>query len=339
VTAQLIETATGRHVWSERYDRPVDDLFAVQNNVMERISATLSGYEGAVAEAERHLIRRKPPASLTAYDTYLLAIEAKHTVTREGLAEAERLLLKAIELDPQLARAYVGLVYVHTYLIELGLAPSVDEVLSKMMDAAQHAVALDPYDGSARTALGYAYGYGRKLEQAAAEFARAEALAPSDADVLLNIAWFLPILGESARGVALAERAVKLNPHYPNWYNQGVSLVYLFGEQYEASVKYRLLVKEPFALDYAYLAIAYAYLGRASDAAAAATNVARLDPNWTAERYLSEIGGFPEKEAELFVNGARKAGLPACISAERLEAMPNLIRVKSCDQQRAKMSG
>ena len=131
VTAQLIEAASGSHVWSERYDRPVDDLFAVQNDVTQRIAATLAGYEGAVAEAERSLLRRKPPANLSAFDTYLLGMEAKHKVTKEGLIEAEGLFRKALELDPQLARAYVGLADVQFYLIDLGLAPSVEEALSK----------------------------------------------------------------------------------------------------------------------------------------------------------------------------------------------------------------
>ena len=339
VTAQLIEAASGSNIWSERYDRPVDDLFAVQNDVTQRIAATLGGYEGAVAEAERSLLRRKPPANLSAFDTYLLAMEAKHKVTKESLTEAEGLFRKALDLDPQLARAYVGLVDVQCYLIDLGLAPSVEEVLSKMMEAAKLAVKLDPNEGKTHLALGFAYAYHGKSEQAAAEFARAETLAPSDADVLLLIAWFLPGLGETAQAVSLAERSLKLNPHYPDWYNQGLSLVFFFGEQYDKSVNYRLLVKEPFALDYAFLAMAYAYLDRADDAEAAAANVVKLDPTWTAERYLSEAGGYAEKEAELFVDGARKAGLPACVPADKLKDMPNMSRVKSCDQQRAKISG
>jgi TolB-like protein/class 3 adenylate cyclase len=338
VTAQLIEAASGSHVWSERYDRPADDLFALQNDVTQRIAATLTGYEGAVAEAERSLLRRKPPASLSAFDTYLLAMEAKHKVTKEGLNEAEGLFRKALELDPQLARAYVGLVDVQCYLIDLGLAPSVEVALSKMMEAAKMAVKLDPNDGKTHLALGFAYAYHGKPEQAAAEFARAEILAPSDADVLLLIALSLPGLGETAQAVSLAERSLKLNPHYPDWYNQVLSLVFFFGEQYDKSVEYRLLVKEPFALDYAFLAMDYAYLGRAGDAEAAAANVVKLDSTWTAERYLSEAGGYAEKEGELFVDGARKAGLPACVPADKLKDMPNLIHVKSCDQQRAKIS-
>jgi TolB-like protein/class 3 adenylate cyclase len=339
VTAQLIEAASGSHVWSERYDRPVDDLFAVQNDVTQRIAATLTGYEGAVAEAERSLVRRKPPRDLTAYQYYLLGMEAKHKVTKEGLNEAEGLFRKALELDPQLARAYVGLVDVQFYLVDLGLAPSVEDALSKMMDAGEKAVELDPDDGKTHLALGIAYTYHGKPQQALAEFDRAETLSPSDADLLLVIAWSIPGFGETERAVSLVERALKVNPHYPDWYNQGLSYVFFFGEQYDKSVKYRLLVKEPLALDYAFLAMAYAYLDRAGEAETAAANVKKLDANWIAERYLSDAGGFAETEAELLINGARKAGLPDCVPADKLKDMPNLIRVKSCDVQRAKITG
>ena len=339
VTAQLIDARTGGHVWSSRYDRPATDLFNVQSEITEKISATLTGYEGAVAEAERALVKRKPPRALTAYETYLLGMEAKHRVTKEGLIEAERLFRKALELDPQLARAYCGLATVQVYLIDLGLAPSVEEALSKQLEAAEKAVELDPNDGETHLALGAAYAYRGKAEQALAEFDRAETLAPSKADLLLIIAWSIPAFGQSERAVSLAERSLKLNPHYPDWYNQGLSLVFFFGEQYEKAVKYRLLVKEPLALDYAFLAMAYANLGRTDDAETAAANVKKLDSAWTAERYLSETGGYAEKEAELFVNGARKAGLSACIPADKLKELPGLIHVKSCDEQRAKIAG
>jgi len=208
-----------------------------------------------------------------------------------------------------------------------------------MMDAAEKAVELDPDDGKTHLALGIAYAYHGKPQQALAEFDRAETLSPSDADLLLVIAWSIPAFGESGRAVSLAEQSLKLNPHYPDWYNQGLSYVFFFGEQYDKSVKYRLLVKEPLALDYAFLAMAYAYLGRTTDAETAAANVKKLDPNWIAELYLSDGGGYAEKEAELFVTGARKAGLPDCVPADKLKDMPNLIRVKSCDEQRAKITG
>jgi tetratricopeptide (TPR) repeat protein len=335
VSAQLIEAQSGGHVWSKRYDRPASDLFAVQNDVTEEIAATLSSYQGSVAEAERRVLKRKPPANLTAYETYLLAIEMKHKVTKESLDRAEGLLRKAVELDPQLARAYVGLTDVYFYSIDLGLAPSVDEAVAKLTEAAEKAVQLDPDDGKTHQSLAVAYAYQGKPEQALAEYDRAESLAPSDADLLLINAWALSQFGQSARAVSLAERALNLNPHYPDWYNQGLGIAYFFGEQHDKAVKYRLLVKGPHALDYAFLAMSYAYMGRATEAASAAADVKRLDPAWSAEKYLSEAGGYAAKEAELFVNGARKAGVPDCIPADKLADMPNFIRVKSCDVQRA----
>ena len=143
VTAQLIDARTGGHVWSNRYDRPATDLFNVQSDVTEKIAATLTGYEGAVAEAERTLIRRKPPNDLTAYDTYLLGMAAKHGgagggVTKEGLDEAERLFRKALEIDPQLARAYVGLAYVYEYRLDFGLGTPADN-LAKLIELARNA--------------------------------------------------------------------------------------------------------------------------------------------------------------------------------------------------------
>jgi tetratricopeptide (TPR) repeat protein len=265
--------------------------------------------------------------------------ECARTKVKEGLEKAETLFRKALEIDPELARAYVGLVWVQFYLIDLGLAASIDEPLSKMMEAAEKAVQLDPNDGETHLVLGTAYAYHGKREQALAEFAKAETLAPSNADLLLIVAWSLPQFGESPQAVSLADRALKLNPHYPDWYNQGLSLVFFFGEQYDKSIKYRLLVKEFHALDYAFLAMANAYLGRTGEAEAAAANAMKLDSTWIAERYLSEAGGYAETEAELFVNGALTAGLPACVPADKLTDMPNLIRVKSCDLQRAKLSG
>ena len=266
-------------------------------------------------------------------------MEAKHKVTKDGLTQAEGLFNKALKLDPQLARAYVGLVDTQFYLIDLGLTPSVEEAVSKMMAAGERAVALDPDDGKTHYAFGLASMYQGKPEQAATEFAKAQSLAPSDAVMLLCIACSIPAFGQTQLAVSLAEQSLKLNPHYPDWYNQGLSYVFFFGEQYDRSAKHRLLVKQPLALDYAFLAMAHAHLGRTREAEAAAANVKTLNSSWTAERYLSDGGGYAEKEAELFIDGARKAGLAHCVPSDALKDMPGLICVRSCDQQRAKKSG
>ncbi len=334
VTTQLIDAKTGGHVWSNRYDRPATDLFEVQRDVTGKIAATLTGYGGAVAEAERSLIRRKQPNNLTAYDLYLLGMEAKHKVTVEGIIEAERLFRKALEIDPQLARAYVGLAADYEYRLDFGMGdPS--ENMAKHLEAARNAVRLDPNDGEAQLVLGHAYAYQGLADQALEQFAKAEALAPNNADVLILIAWYLPQLGQPGRAVALVERALQLNPNYPYWYNQGLRFAYFFGGQFDKSLKYAKLVTDPFATDYAYFAAASAMTGDMTAAKAAAANVIRLDRDWTVERYLSDSGSYPEDVAMLFVEGARKAGVAACVPAEQVSSVPNLVRLKTCDEERA----
>jgi TolB-like protein/class 3 adenylate cyclase/Tfp pilus assembly protein PilF len=336
-TAQLVEAATGTHVWSERYDRPADDLFAVQQDVTEKIAATLAGYQGAIAGAERRMIRRKSPTNLTAFDYYLLAMEAKHTVTKEGFLEAEQLFNKAIELDPHLARAYVGLVLAYGYILDLGLSPSVPDTLNRQMAVAQRAVAIDPDDGETHLALGVAYAYSGDPPKATSELDRAESLAPHNADLLMIAAWILPSLGKPERAAEFAERAIRLNPRYPYWYNQPLRWVYFVSRNFESSLEAARQIQEPLALDYAFLAMIHGYLDHEGDAKSAAAETLRLDPEWSIERYLSETGGFArDEETNLMIEGARKSGIPVCAVSQYVTAHPDLKRLAICEQERAK---
>jgi TolB-like protein len=342
VTTQLIDARTGGHVWSNRHVRPVKDLFQVQSDVTGKIAATLTGYEGALAVAERSLIRRKPPKDLTAYEFYLLGMEAKHGgsaggATKAGLDEAERLFLRALAIDPQLARAHVGLAYVYEYRLEFSLGDPAEN-LAKQMEAARNAVQLDPNDAETQLVLGHAFAYQGMADQALEQFAKAETLAPNNADVLILIAWYLPQLNQSDRAVALADRALQLNPNYPNWYNQGLRFAYFFGRKFDKSLKYAKLVADPFAADYAYFAAATALTGNMAAAKAAAADVVRVDPDWTVEKYLSDAGGYPENVVMPFVEGARKAGIAACLPSKKLSTMPDLVRLKTCDEERARQA-
>lgn len=335
ITSQLVDASTGGHIWSQRFDRDAEDIFEVQTEVTGSIATTLAGYDGQLAGAELEVIRRKPPGNLNAFETYLLGVEAKHKVTRDSLAEAERLFKKAIELDPNMARAYVALVYVYSYSIDLGIAPP-EELLPKQREAAQRAVALDPSDGETHLAMAASYAYRGEPEPALAEFTKAEQLAPNNADILILIAWYLPAFGESQRAVELADRALLLNPVHPDWYKQGLANVYFYGRQFEKSARYARTVKDPFALDKAFEAVALAYLDKQEEASKAASQVRKLNPDWNAEQYLSDIGGYAEAEAELLVEGARKAGLPACLDDVGVAKHASFIHVKSCDAQRNK---
>jgi tetratricopeptide (TPR) repeat protein len=264
-------------------------------------------------------------------------MEAKHTVTKEGFLEAEQLFNKAIDLDPHLARAYVGLVLVYAYFLDLGLSPSVPETLQLQMAAARQAVTVDPDDGETHLALGIAYAYSGDHPKARSEFYRAEALAPNNADLLMIAAWTLPWLGETERATEFAGRAIRLNPNYPYWYHQALRWVYFVSRDFESSLEAARQIKEPFALDYALLAMIQGYLGHEEEAKSAAADLLRLDPDWSIERYLSESGGFArDEETNLMIEGARKTGIPVCTDSRYLAAHPDLKRLGICDEERAR---
>lgn len=155
---------------------------------------------GVIRKSQLKLAQHKPPNSLTAYDAYLMADAVALTpvggITRDGLIEGEKLFHKAIELDPQMARAYV-----YSVMYGYGFADSPEQALSKQMEAAQKAVELDPNNNEAHGgALGQALNWNAEWAQALVEFDRAEALAPNDAETLALIAMNIAA-SESARAV------------------------------------------------------------------------------------------------------------------------------------------
>jgi tetratricopeptide (TPR) repeat protein len=251
------------------------------------------------------------------------------------LIEGEKLFRKAIELDPQMAQAYVGLAYVYSLMYGYGFADSPEQALSKLMEAARKAVELDPNNNRAHGALGQALNWNGQPAQALVEFDRAEALAPNDADTLALIATNIAE-SDSARAVRLSERAILLNPHYPNWYNYGLYWAYFFQEQFDKSLKYVKLVIGPSINEKSFLAMLYGYLNQPDEAKKAAKEVLEQDPGWTAESFLTKWSVNGEHETELVAEGARKAGLRACATESELRDNPNMVHVKSCDEERAK---
>jgi len=336
VTANLIDAATRIQVWSERYDKPLEDIFGVQDDVTAKIAARLLGNEGALNEAERENLRLRPPASLRAYDYYLLAMQAKHALTPGDLAEARHLFGKALELDAGLARAYVGLAWTYELELGLGCAASVAQARASKLANAQKAVALDPSDGEAHAALATCYADKGDFHLADKEFARAEMHAPNNADILLFHAAYLPQLGKPPLAAEKAALAVHLNPSFPPWYNRGLRAVYYFAGQFDEALAAAQGAEPSAANDFAWIAVTSAQLGRSAEAGEAAERVLALDPEWSAERRMSDYGKFAhETEPLLFAEGARKAGLPVYATAEQRLRWPDMTRLPGCEQEPA----
>ena len=336
VTAQLIDATSGNHVWSERYDRPLDDVFNIQGEVTRTIAASLAGQHGIVARAARETARRRPPEDLRAYELYLLGLEHKHKFTPEDNRKAQNLLEEAIEIAPTFARSHLALAMTHVIAIDNGWTDSLQGSMEAWHQAIEEAVQLDPLDGEAHLWLGMYYLYNNQIELSGGEHDKAVSLNPNNADLLIIAAGNLPYLGRVEQAVELADRAVRLNPHYPEWYNWGLMLAYFYADQHERALVATLSRTSPEMPDYIYRPLLYAELGRTRETAAAATDLLQRYPEYSAERWLSDTGTLSrDVELNRFLDSHRKAKLAICATEVQLAKYPDMTRLERCEQQRA----
>ncbi|MBI3301235.1 MAG: tetratricopeptide repeat protein, partial [Deltaproteobacteria bacterium] len=216
ITAQLIDATRDHHLWTERYDRPLKDIFALQDEIVQKIVTTL---KLQLSLLEQGWLMRKTTDNLEAYDYYLRGWEYAGRLTKEANVQARQMYEKAIELDPQYAEAYQALGW--TYLGELINQWSQDpQLLEQAFAWAQKAVALDDSLPVAHMSLGEVYLFRRQHEQAIAEAQRAIALEPNNADGHTILADILTFAGRPEQTITLMEKAMRLNPRAP--------LIYLF---------------------------------------------------------------------------------------------------------------
>lgn len=340
MNAQLIDARSGAHIWANRWDRPISDLFAAQDELADQVASRLGGYYGSVAEADRAAAKRKRPENLSAYELYLLGIEHKHRMELPDLEQAKRLFDEALAKDPKLARALVGRAWTHDILTAFG--PPYDFVAGMAAAEADalSALALDPQDAEAYAVLGDAlYNQGR-FEESAAAYERALTLNPSSADIA-SFAAYLAFLGQPERAAALADRALKLNPNYPPFYPYFLGPAYFLASRPNDAI--RILASVPLEqrnlLITVPLAGSYAMLGQQQEAAEAVDEVRRADPSLSGEAAVATLWKFArDQERRLFVDALGKAGLPLCAPDSALADIDAKDRLPECEAERAKAS-
>jgi class 3 adenylate cyclase/TolB-like protein/tetratricopeptide (TPR) repeat protein len=313
VAVQLIDAGTGVQVWSERYDRPLRDVFAVRDELVGQIAGTLLSYGGVVMADTVERARRKAPQNLDAYDYVQLAAAAFQT-DKESLAEVRALLGKAIALDPSYPRAYYQLAWAHFQEALNGYSDDPARSLEQFHAAAEKMVALDPMDPSAQVIAGLSYFKRGERARGEAAWERALALGPNDPSVLRNVGVNMAYgMGteRAAEAVEMIKRARRLNPLAPAWTIEGLGYASYFAGQYEQAIAALEASGAP-SLELKVLkALAYAQLGRNTDAAREVKAILKERPDFTARGYIAndimEPGGSSET---LFLDGARKAGLP-----------------------------
>jgi adenylate cyclase len=326
ITAQLLDAATGAHLWAERYDRPLVDVFAIQDDVARGIVAIVAV---RVLEEREAAARRRPPRDLRAYDLFLQGYRLSDVDTSEAQDQARELFERARELDPTFARACTGLAFNHFIRASdagIGVPRGEDPDRREALALAEQAVVLDPNDARTHYALGLMCLMWWDFDRAGRHLGLARAMNPNDALIQMVWAYAQACLGDAERGLPAAELALRLNPRHARYYLHYYSRVLFLARRHDdaRALLERVTIGEPLLhpRDLGWWAAACGHLGREEEARRCAgwfveamRNAWRGDPaagpaeyiDWLVDRsYLRRA----EDVAHLR-EGLRLAGLPA----------------------------
>jgi len=309
ITAQLIDADTGTNLWAKRYDRPLSEIFAVQDEVTQEIAATLAS---SVKKADLSRAARKIPNELTAYDLVLRAHElTERSLSQQSVLEARVMLTKAIEIDPSYAQAYVRLG--RGYYRASVLQWDGPEALDKAFEMAQRAIALDSSSASAYDFLGRIHLRRHQHDTAIATQKKALSLNPNRADSYSSLANTLTFAGDAKEAVELVKKAMRLDPFYPPIIDMYLGRALYFDKRYEKAVPplETCAARAPkFRACYMFLAPVYAELGRPEEARRVVAKLLEVAPKFTINRSVRTHLPFVSDAMQHYIQGLKKAGVP-----------------------------
>jgi TolB-like protein/cytochrome c-type biogenesis protein CcmH/NrfG len=307
VSAELIDATSGRQIWAERYDRELSDIFALQDEISEKI-VTSAG--PALSRAEMRRAKHQTPQSLDAWDCVQRALWHLFRYNREDLAQAQTWLRRAIELDPDSVAAFSVLAFSHIYEIIYQWSASPERSRAEAMRTAEKGVALDEDDPTALTALGFVCMLSGRYERAVAVLERAIALSPSYALAYWALGAALVPSCRPDCAIPMIEKAMRLSPNDP-WMHEflfNLAAAHFLAARYQEAVafaKRSLETRPEQAGAYRVLAASYGYLGRHEEAKPALDALLRLMPDFSSA-YLRLF--LPPSIVERYVEGLEKAG-------------------------------
>jgi len=308
INAQLIDALTGHHLWAERYDRDVKDIFAIQDEITMKIITAL---QVKLTSGEMIHVLAKGAKNIDAFTKYLQAVDLWTRLTKETNAQAKKLLEEAIALDPEYPGPYIGLAKTYGMDVYLGTTESSDQSLARAFELAQKAISLDNTNGAAYSVLSWLYATKREYEKAIAESERAISLNLNSAESYMRLGLVLAYAGRAEEGIPYMQNALRLNPFPSCNYFSNLATIYRESGHYEKAIEAskKALQCEPNSqIPYITLAISYIRLGREEEARAAAAEILRINPKFSLERY-AKILPFPQPVADRVIEDLRKAGL------------------------------
>ena len=313
ISAQLIDGTTGGHVWAERYDRELQDIFVVQDEVTNEI---VNALKVNLTRGEQQRTERKGTENLEAYDRYLRGREQFWRLDREVQGQARAMLQRAIELDPEFAAAYsmLSLSYTLEYINRWSDSPERSQKLAR--EFAQKAMELDDSHPTPHVAMSLVCMWTRRQDrsivEAEVEVEKAIALDPSSAFAYSVYAQTLHYAGRSAEALEKIETAMRLDPHYPDLWLHFLGQIYFMLERYEEAVLalQRRLIRYPETdISRVLLAACYGHLGRINEARTEWSEVFRINPDYSLDYHLKVLPYDDTADLDRVVDGLRKAGL------------------------------
>ncbi len=313
ITVQLIDALTGNHIWAERYDRDLKDLFALQDEITMKVLTTT---QVKLTQGEQALFgTAKYFRGKQGFDCYLKIVEGfkyYYGFNIEDTRVARRIAEEAIAMSPGVPMAYVLLGWVHNSEFALGLGNPRQRPLEEGIEMAQKAIAMDDTIALGHSLLSVCYMFKREYEKAIAEGERAVALAPGGSAVNANYAASLNYAGRSEEAIPIFQKAIRLNPF------GSTTLYFCFGdalrvvgrfEEAVAAYKKALQHAPDNILSHISLAATYVMMGREREARAEALEVLRINPKFSLDSWAKTLPFKDQSEADKYIDALRKAGL------------------------------
>jgi adenylate cyclase len=311
ITAQLVDAITGRHLWADRYDLELKDIFDIQDEISRNIITEMAVTLG---EGGHERLMQKKTQNVEAWISYRRGIEQFRQFTKEANLNARELSEKAIGLEPEYSEAYSLLGWTYAFPVRIGISKTPKKDLQKAEELVNKAKTFTPNNSDAQNLLGFIYVLRGQYERAIEEGQRAVELAPNNSDTHALLSLSLLFIGRSNEAIAAMKKAMRLAPFYPRWFLSTLAEAYFVAGAYEeAETAFKHFVKErpDHFRAHTWLAVTYSAMGREDLARDRVEQALRINPTLCIEEWRKAFTPWKNREeVERILDIAHKAGIP-----------------------------